>query len=66
MRKRKKFKYIGLNGTILSPVLLPNIDKIEFIELEADEKKILTDGIVQKKKVLILPENISLWTEIDD
>lgn len=66
MTQKKKFKYIGLNGTIFSPVLIPKADKTEFIELKADEGKILTNGSVQKKIVLVLPENVSKWSEIAD
>ena len=66
MTQKKKFKYIGLNGTIFSPVLIPKADKIEFIELKADDGKILSNGSVQRKIVLILPEEVSKWSEIAD
>lgn len=66
MTQQKKFKYIGLNGTIFSPVLIPKADKIEFIELKADEGKILTNGISYKEVVLVLPEDVSKWSEIDN
>lgn len=66
MTQRKKFKYVGLNGTIFSPVLLPEIDKTEFIELRADEGKILTDGVIQKKVALIFSEDLDKWTEIEE
>lgn len=66
MTQKKKFKYVGLNGTIFSPVLIPKADKIEFVELKADDGKILSNGSVQRKIVLILPEEVSKWSEIAD
>ena len=66
MTQKKKFKYIGLNGTIFSPVLIPKADKIEFVELKADDGKILSNGSIQRKIVLILPEEVSKWSEIAD
>lgn len=66
MTQKKKFKYVGLNGTVFSPVLIPKADKIEFIELKSDDGKILTNGSVQKKIVLVLPEDVSKWNEIEE
>lgn len=66
MTQKKKFKYVGLNGTIFSPVLIPKADKTEFIELKADEGKILINGSIQKKIALVLPEDVSKWSEIEE
>lgn len=44
MTKQKLYKYIGYNGTITSPVLLPDIAHLELVELRADGDKYLTDG----------------------
>lgn len=67
MEKYKVYKYIGYDGTITSPVLLPNIDKIEMIQLYADNGKILINSNGRKSYyVTIRPEEIDLWTEIVD
>lgn len=66
MKKSKKYKYQGLNGTIISNVLLEGIDKIEMYELVADKDMVLTDGNLILKKALVLPENLSEWSEIED
>ena len=66
MKKSKKYKYQGLNGTIISNVLLEGINKIEMYELVAEKGMILTDGNLILKKALVLPEDLSEWSEIED
>lgn len=63
MTQQKLYKYIGYNGTITSPVLLPNIDHMKMVELKADGGHYLTDGV---RKVLIITvpvEEVSNWEE---
>jgi hypothetical protein len=46
MKKIKMYKYIGYNGTVTTPVLLPNVDnKLEVYKLKASNGKILTNGL---------------------
>lgn len=66
MKKSKKYKYQGLNGTIISNVLLEGINKVEMYELVADKGMILTDGNLVLKKALVLPGDLSEWSEIED
>ena len=63
MTKQKLYKYIGYNGTITSPVLLPTIDRLELIELRADGGKYLTDGTRKVYSVIVTESEVSLWTE---
>ncbi len=63
MTTHKMYRYIGYNGTITSPVLLPTIDHLELVELKADNGKCLTDGDRVVYSVIISPDEVSLWTE---
>lgn len=44
MQVKKLYRYIGYNGTVTTPILLPNIDKLEVLELIASNEKVLTNG----------------------
>ena len=66
MTQQKIYTYLGTNGTITSPVYLPGIYSIEKINLIADDKKVLTDGKKKVGSVIVLPEEVSRWTEIDN
>lgn len=66
MIQRKKYKYRGVNGTIISSILLEGVSKIELLEIIADEGKILTDGNMKIKTALIPAENLSKWSEVKD
>lgn len=66
MIQRKKYRYQGLNGSIISTILLENINKTELLELKADEGMILTDGLNYVKSVLIPIENLDKWSEVQD
>lgn len=63
MTKQKLYKYIGYNGTITSPVLLPGINYLELVELRADGDKYLTDGERKVYSVIIPADEIDNWTE---
>lgn len=63
MIKQKLYRYIGYNGTITSPVLLPTIDHLALYELSADGDKYLTDGTRKVYSIIIPVEEISLWEE---
>ena len=66
MKKNKKYKYQGLNGTIISDVLLEGVNKIDLYELVADKGMILVNGILTVKKALVLPGDLDDWSEIED
>lgn len=66
MVTQKMYKYLGRNGTILSPVELVNIDPIPMIQIKAIQGKILTNGISKVYSVIIFEDEIDNWTEIDD
>jgi hypothetical protein len=63
MIKQKLYKYIGYNGTITSPVLLPEIGHLELVELRADGDKYLTDGERKVYSIIIPVDEIDNWTE---
>lgn len=63
MTKTKMYKYIGYNGTITSPVLLPNIDHLAMLEIKADGGKYLTDGNRKVYIITIPQDELSNWTE---
>lgn len=66
MTQQKIYTYLGTNGTITSPVYLPGIYSIEKINLIADDKKVLTDGKKKVGSIIVLPEEVSKWAEIDN
>lgn len=66
MKKNKKYKYQGLNGTIISDVLLEGVNKIDLYELVADKGMILVNGVLSVKRALVLPGDLDDWSEIED
>jgi hypothetical protein len=66
MKVYKLYRYIGYNGTITSPIVLPNIDKMVVVELRADPGKILTNGTRTAYSTIVSEDEVQEWTEIDD
>lgn len=66
MRKVKKYRYLGRNGILTSFVQLENVPCNVIYILEADNGKLLTDGIRTVKVIHVYEENVSNWYEIDD
>lgn len=64
MTKTKYYTYLGENGSITSPVFLPNIYSICKVQLEADEGFMLTNGKKTVKAVLVPEREVNDWTEI--
>jgi hypothetical protein len=60
------YKYIGSNGTFLTSIQINTTDKIELVEIKAEQGKILTDGIERVYYKIILKDELNLWQEIDD
>lgn len=65
MTKEKIYTYLGVNGTITSPVYLEGIYSVKKIRLIADEGKILSDGNKRISSITVQEDEISNWTEID-
>ena len=62
---KKIYIYEGENGSITSPIDLPGINRIECIQIQADEGKLLTNGIQKGHIFTIRPKLIDQWYEID-
>lgn len=66
MTKIKKYKYQGMNGVIISSVLLEGINYAVLYELKADAGYILTDGTNKLKRAIIFATDLDKWSEIED
>lgn len=64
MTTKKMYKYIGYNGSVTTPILLPNIDHLEMVELVADPGHYLTNGSVKRLSVTIVASDVSKWIEV--
>lgn len=60
------YRYIGRNGIITSKVLLDDIKYIPMMTLEADNRKVLTNGNVKTKWITIELDEVNNWKEIAD
>lgn len=66
MRKVVYYKYMGTNGTIISPVHLEDIYYIRLLHLIADEgKKVTKDGKFFYQEITIPEEELEEWSEVD-
>lgn len=66
MRQFTRYTYLGVNGTLETPILLEGIYSIKKIMLCADDDKVLTkDGINRFTSVTVLEEEVPAWYEID-
>ena len=65
MKKIKKYKYIGRNGTLISSILIDGATKINMYTLTADEGKILTNSETKIHSVNIYEDELDQWYEID-
>ena len=66
MLKENVYRYFGRNGILTTKILLEGISHIKFIELRAEQGKILTDGTRLVHSIVVEPEEVSLWQEITD
>ena len=64
MTTKKMYKYMGYNGSVTTPILLPNIDHLEMVELVADAGHYLTNGSVKRLTVTIVATDASKWIEV--
>lgn len=65
MIKTKLYRYIGYNGTITSPVLLPDITNLVLYELRAEAGKYLTDGHRKVYSIIVSEADIANWQETE-
>jgi hypothetical protein len=65
MCKKILYKYLGTNGTIISPIHLEDIYYIRLIELTSDDGKILTNGIEKTRYVVVSEDELNNWYEIN-
>lgn len=65
MTKTKLYRYIGYNGTITSPVLLPDISNLVVYELRASAGKYLTDGNRKVYSIIVSEADITNWQEVE-
>lgn len=65
MTKEKLYQYLGVNGTITSPVLLEGIYHVTKVRLIADPGKYLTKYNNEKELSIIVSEaEADEWSEI--
>ena len=66
MTKTKKYKYLGLNGILITRILLEDVKNYPLFKLRSES------GMILKKKkktayvVTVSPEEVDLWREIPD
>jgi hypothetical protein len=65
MTKTVLYTYFGTNGTITSPIHLPDIYCLKKTRLTADPGKVLTNGTRVDVSVVVTDETIDQWTEVD-
>lgn len=66
MKKRKKYKYIGRNGIIVSSILLDGINYIPMLQIESSPGFILTNGEINTYATIIEEDDLPFWEEIVD
>lgn len=65
MKKETYYTYLGVNGTITSPVYLEGIYSVKKIKLIADTGKLLTKDGEHKYSQISIPENeVDKWYEV--
>ena len=64
MTKTILYHYLGTNGTITSPIHLEDVYYIRKFKLIADKDKILTNGKIFHRMVIIVKEDVNLWKKV--
>ena len=66
MKKEILYHYLGVNGTILSPVYLEGIYSVKKVRLTAESGKRLTKDFINKHISVTVPESeVKDWHEVD-
>ena len=66
MKKTVLYQYLGTNGTILSPVHLEDIYYVRKIKLTADPNKLLTNGSMFTRTIVVAEQDVDAWHEVKD
>lgn len=68
MTQEKLYTYLGLNGTVTTPIQLQNVPAIINVRLRADDGKVLTnDGGISTAEIVTVPlGDVENWLEIDN
>lgn len=61
----KTYLYFGESGTTTSSVFIPGAPSLTYLNLVADEGKILTDGTRRVPAIVVLESAADVWTEVD-
>lgn len=64
MKKEKLYRYIGYNGTVTSPILLPNTDHLVIYQLTATPGHYLTDGATKVYRANVVEADLDKWVEV--
>lgn len=64
MTKQVLYKYLGTNGSIISPIHLEDVYYVRYLQLMADPNKKLTDGNKTVGSIIIPEEELENWSEI--
>ena len=63
MKKINRYRYLGRNGIVTSPILLEGNEPIFMYRLIAEDGKILTNGEIYTSEIEIFAEDLDKWTE---
>ena len=66
MKKIKKYKYIGRNGTLISSILIDGASKIDMLCLVADKGKVLVNGDRKLYSIYVYTDEAEDWIEVED
>lgn len=64
MKKTVVYRYLGENGVLEAPILLPNTYYVKIFVLEADQNKILTNGTTKTIRIRVPESEVNDWYEI--
>ena len=66
MKKILLYKYLGTNGTLITPIHLPNVYCVKEYDLIADENKQLTkDGKNFFMSIKVPYDDVDKWYEVE-
>ena len=64
MKKTIVYRYLGENGVLEAPILLPDTYYVKIFVLEADQDKILTNGTTKTIRIRVPESEVNDWYEI--
>jgi hypothetical protein len=63
MTKTKLYKYIGYNGTLITPILLEGIPHKVYYKLQPENGKVLVNGSQKALVITVMEDEVDQWTE---